>query len=117
MIHRPLVLSDIHLGGAVCTPRHRELVAALPAAVDDAELIVLNGDIVDGHRGAPTTEEAELVARLEALCEAWRSEGRRVVWLEGNHDPAVAPAWRLEVEGHHGERILILHGHRTSETP
>jgi UDP-2,3-diacylglucosamine pyrophosphatase LpxH len=116
MIHRALVLSDLHIGWAVCTPAHRELFDALPAAADDAELIVLNGDIVDGHRGIPSAAEAELVQRLIEQCARWRSEGRDVVVVEGNHDPRAHPlgstVWRHAFEGHHGECVLVLHGHR-----
>jgi len=121
MVRRALVLSDVHLGWAVCTRSHRELLDHLPAAVDDAELVILNGDIVDAHRGIPSPAEHELIARLASMCDAWRRDGRTVVVIEGNHDPAggVLPSstWRYTFEGHRGERVLVLHGHRFDDRP
>jgi UDP-2,3-diacylglucosamine pyrophosphatase LpxH len=118
-VRNALILSDLHLGWVVCTRSHRELLDHLPAAADDAEEIVLNGDIIDAHRGVPRPAEAELVHRLAALCDRWRREGRRVVIVEGNHDPAdhsLGPTvWRHELSGRHGERILVLHGHRVTD--
>lgn len=116
VIRRALVLSDLHLGWVVCTRSHQELLDHLADAADDAELIVLNGDIVDAHRGVPGPAQVELVDRLVALCAGWRRDGRQVVIVEGNHDPADHPlgdaVWRYAFEGHHGERVLVLHGHR-----
>jgi UDP-2,3-diacylglucosamine pyrophosphatase LpxH len=120
MIRRALVLSDLHLGWAVCTPAHRELLDALPDAAGDAELIVLNGDIIDAHRTLPGAAEVGLVEELVDLCAHWRSEGREVVVIEGNHDPiddALGPTvWRHAFVGHRGERVLVLHGHRFADT-
>lgn len=93
----------------------------LPEAVDDAELVVLNGDIVDGHRGLLRGLEAELVARLSEMISGWRAEGREVVYVEGNHDthgdelPVRPDRWVHDWEGAHGERIRTLHGHRFSD--
>jgi len=105
----------------VCGRQHEELIDRLPEAVDDAELVVLNGDIVDGHRGLLRGLEAELCARLVELVARWRAEGREVVYVEGNHDTPVpglglAPdRWVHDFEGAHGERIRVLHGHRFGE--
>jgi UDP-2,3-diacylglucosamine pyrophosphatase LpxH len=115
MIRRALIFSDTHFGWTVCSAAHRELLAALPAAADDAELVILNGDITDVHRGLPRAEERELVAQLEALCAQWRREGRQVVRIEGNHDRDASPIWNYTFEGAHGERVLVLHGHRFSD--
>jgi UDP-2,3-diacylglucosamine pyrophosphatase LpxH len=122
-IRRALLLSDLHLGWSVCSRQHERLLARLPEAVDDAELVVLNGDIIDGHRGLPRGLEAELVERLVALVSAWRAEGRKVVYVEGNHEgprealPLATDGWLHDWEGAHGERIRVLHGHRFSDTP
>src|SRR5258706_3400823 len=121
MVRRALVFSDVHLGWAVCSRSHRDLLDALPAAAGDAELVILNGDICDAHRGLPGPVEVELVARLREQCETWRREGRQVVVIEGNHDPGAGPlgdtVWRHEFTGHAGERVLVLHGHRFAGTP
>lgn len=116
---RALVVSDVHIGWAPCTRSHRELFAQLPAAVDDAELVILNGDIVDEFRGVPGPAEAELVEQLAALCAEWRRDGRTVVRIEGNHDPqpAGATTWRYGFTGARGERVLVLHGHRFDDAP
>jgi UDP-2,3-diacylglucosamine pyrophosphatase LpxH len=126
-VRRALLLSDLHLGWVVCHELHRTLLDRLPEAVDDAELIVFNGDIVDACRGVVRAREMELVERLAELVERWRREGRRVVYLEGNHDPARsgdAPlpsffpeAWRFDFLGASGERVRVLHGHRFSDAP
>jgi len=116
MIKRAIVFSDVHLGWTVCTPGHRELLAALPAAVGDADLVILNGDITDVHRGLPRAAERELVAQLDALCAQWRRDGRQVVVIAGNHDRDASPIWKYSFEGAHGERVLVLHGHRFAET-
>jgi UDP-2,3-diacylglucosamine pyrophosphatase LpxH len=121
MIANALVLSDLHLGWTVCNASHRTLLDHLPEAAGDAELIVLNGDIVDGHRGVPGSEERELIERLVDQHAIWQREGRTVVMIEGNHDPSESPfgpmAWHHAFDGAHGERVLVLHGHRFDDAP
>lgn len=123
-VRQALLLSDLHLGWVVCHALHDHLLSHLHEAVDDAELIVLNGDIIDAHRGVIRPDEVELVLRLSELITAWRAEGRRVVYVEGNHDPAPGTGqllwpetWRFDFVGFHGERIRTVHGHRFSEAP
>mgnify|MGYP001613993969 FL=1 len=133
-VRRAIFLSDLHLGWVACHELHRGLLDRLPEAVDDAELIVLNGDILDAYRGFVRACDAELVERLARLVEQWRREGRRVVYVEGNHDPpgrgaglrgmgAAVPepglrpqAWRFDFLGADGERVRVLHGHRFADT-
>lgn len=125
-----LLFSDLHLGWVPCRRAHERLLRHLPQAADDAELIVLAGDILDIHRGAPGAAERERIAELAALVEGWRREGREVVYVEGNHDPAqevrarevfaeadpggalLADRWTHVFEGWQGERIRVIHGHR-----
>jgi UDP-2,3-diacylglucosamine pyrophosphatase LpxH len=122
-IRRALLLSDVHLGWSVCARQHVHLLEKLPEAAGDAELIVLNGDMIDGHRGLPRGIEAELCARLAEQVAAWRAEGREVVYVEGNHDvplPGLTlrpDRWCFDWEGAGGERIRVLHGHRFADTP
>ncbi|MBK8255791.1 MAG: metallophosphoesterase [Polyangiaceae bacterium] len=119
---RALLLSDIHLGWSVCTDQHEVWLERLPEAVDDAELVVLNGDVLDHHRGFFTNRERELEQRLLELIRQFVKEGRRVVYVEGNHDVADAERtglltpdrWHFDWEGAHGEQIRVLHGHRFS---
>jgi UDP-2,3-diacylglucosamine pyrophosphatase LpxH len=116
-----VVFSDVHLGWAVCTPHHARWLRRLPEAVDDAELVVLNGDVVDTHRRAPRAAQRELVTQLGELVRGWRREGRTVVCVEGNHDPQGEGSgplrpdrWCHDFETRAGERVRVLHGHRVS---
>ena len=49
-VRSALVFSDVHLGWSICSRHHAEWLARLPEAAGDAELIVLNGDVVDAFR-------------------------------------------------------------------
>lgn len=118
-----LVFSDVHLGWTLCSRHHEQWLARLPEAVDGAELVVLNGDIVDRLRRVHRAAESELVRRLAELVGGWRGEGRSVVYVEGNHDRevgAVEPLrpdrWFHDFETRGGERVRVLHGHRFSSS-
>lgn len=118
-VRSALLFSDVHLGWTLCTPHHRRWLAALPAAAEDAELIVLNGDVIDGHRRVQRAEESDLLAAFGDLLRRWLREGRRVVYVAGNHDPAPHPGfpvcpdrWKLDLRTHDGLRVRVLHGHR-----
>ena len=120
-VQSALLFSDVHLGWAICSRHHARWLRHLPEAVDDAELVVLNGDVVDGFRRVQRTVEQELVTQLAELAEGWRREGRRVVYIEGNHDALPGPSsrlspdrWCLDFETRAGERVRVLHGHRFS---
>jgi len=121
-IRNALLLSDVHFGWSVCARQHQRLLDRLPEAVDNAELIVLNGDMIDRHRGLPRGLDVELVARFSALIARFRAEGRQVVYIEGNHDrpsddmPLKPDRWFFDWEGAHGERVRVLHGHRFANT-
>jgi len=111
----------VHLGWVPLVRHHERFLQRLPEAVDDSELVVLNGDIVDHHRGLPSTTVRDLVARLAELVASWRQEGRQVVYVEGNHDSiarAVGPlrpeTWCHDFEGARGERVRVIHGHKLS---
>lgn len=120
-VRSALLFSDVHLGWAICARHHARWLRHLPEAVDDAELIVLNGDVVDGFRRVQRAADQELVVQLAELVEAWRREGRRVVYIEGNHDAIPGPSsrlfpdrWWLDFEVRTGEHVRVLHGHRFS---
>lgn len=121
-IKKALFLSDLHLGWSVCYEHHISLLARLDEAVEDAELVVLNGDILDEVRGVQRSCDRELVAQFCETVARWRAEGRRVVYVEGNHDPRpeeesplYPETWCFDFVGHLGERVRALHGHRFSE--
>ena len=120
-IRSAFAFSDVHLGWAICSRHHAEWLRRLPEAVDDAELVILNGDVVDAFRRVQRSDERELVDALASHVERWRAEGRRVVVLEGNHDaehgewPALRHEdWSLDFETREGARVRVLHGHRFS---
>jgi UDP-2,3-diacylglucosamine pyrophosphatase LpxH len=120
-VRHALFFSDVHLGWAVCARHHAEWLRRLPAAVDDADLVVLNGDVLDGHRRPRTRVERALVQELEERVAGWRAEGRRVVYVEGNHDAHAGAGsslrpecWSLDFETAEGARVRVLHGHRFS---
>jgi len=120
-VRSALLFSDVHLGWAICSRHHAHWLHHLPEAVDDAELVVLNGDVIDGFRRVQRVTDQELVAQLAELTEGWRREGRSVVYLEGNHDALPGPSprlfpdrWSLDFETQTGERVRVLHGHRFS---
>jgi UDP-2,3-diacylglucosamine pyrophosphatase LpxH len=120
-VQSALLFSDIHLGWAVCAEHHARWLRQLPEAVDDAELVVLNGDVVDGFRRVQRDVDQELVAELAELTESWRREGRHVVYIEGNHDALPGPSsrvfpdrWCFDFETRAGQRVRVLHGHRHS---
>jgi UDP-2,3-diacylglucosamine pyrophosphatase LpxH len=121
-VRRAIFFSDVHLGWVPLAAHHELFLRHLPAAVDDAELVVLNGDVLDDHRGRPSSRVQELVGVLAEQVAGWRREGRQVVYIEGNHDPreraraALRPdTWCHTFEGAHGERIRVLHGHKLDD--
>jgi UDP-2,3-diacylglucosamine pyrophosphatase LpxH len=116
-----LFFSDVHLGWALCSDHHADWLRRLPAAADDAELIVLNGDVVDGHRRVQRSAERDLVLGLAELARRWEREGRTVVYVEGNHDPEgggesrLRPdRWLHDFTTDDGRRVRVLHGHRVA---
>ena len=120
-VQSALLFSDVHLGWALCSRHHARWLRQLPQAVDDAELVVLNGDVIDGFRRVQRAPDQELVAQLAELAAGWLREGRRVVYIEGNHDAIPGPSsqlfpdrWCLDFETQTGERVRVLHGHRFS---
>jgi UDP-2,3-diacylglucosamine pyrophosphatase LpxH len=118
-IRAGLFFSDVHLGWAICGTHHARWLRRLPEAADDAELVVLNGDVVDGHRQVQRATERELLLAFDALVRGWQREGRTVVYVEGNHDPDGHAAlglhpdrWVHDFATDDGRRVRVLHGHR-----
>ncbi len=120
-IRAGLFFSDVHLGWAVCSGHHAQWLRCLSDAADDAELVVLNGDVVDGHRRVQRTAERDLVLAFDELVRGWQREGRTVVYVEGNHDPeghvelGLRPdRWVHDFATDDGRRVRVLHGHRVT---
>lgn len=118
-VRHAFFFSDVHIGWVPADAHHDHLLNHLDSAVDDAELVVLNGDIIDHYRGCSTARQRDTIARLAEMVASWRAEGRTVVYLEGNHDcvplatgALVPERWSYDFEGHAGQRIRVLHGHK-----
>jgi UDP-2,3-diacylglucosamine pyrophosphatase LpxH len=91
-----LVVSDLHLGArsGVDVLRADRAQAALLAAVDGADELIVAGDLLELRDGP--VDEALAAARplLKAVGEAM--VGRRVVLVPGNHDHQLLAGWRAE---------------------
>src|SRR5882724_4564596 len=133
---RVLVVSDLHLPAsdtAAATGVSRELNQVLDAWVGPG-VLVLAGDVLELLAGGGA-EPARVLAAHPRLAGSIRAfagqEGRRVVYLVGNHDARLAwdVAWAgqvigglgadlalaLELHLHTGrsvERVRVEHGHR-----
>jgi predicted phosphodiesterase len=91
-----VVISDLHLGArsGVDVLRADDARAALLAAVDGADELIVAGDLLE-LRDGPVDEALEAArALLERIGEAMA--GRRVVVVPGNHDHHLLSAWRAE---------------------
>lgn len=130
---RVLVASDLHLGGHGSHQPIDELTAAIERRSGPG-VLVLNGDIIELATGDPrdTRSVLEEEGRLTAAIRAFAAgEGRRVVYVLGNHDSRLAwdtsgaaaateafcceIALSLELNiktGAGTKRVQIEHGHR-----
>nr|MDQ4040815.1 metallophosphoesterase [Actinomycetota bacterium] len=89
-----LVVSDLHLGTRSGLDRLRRdgPRAALAAALDGVDEVVLLGDVVELREDPVGRVLATARPALEALGRALGSR-RRVVLTAGNHDHQVVDAW------------------------
>ncbi len=117
-ISHAIIISDIHLGWAACNDTHGRLLNNLHKVTENAELIILNGDIVDHLRKAFCRTSRILIGKMQSLVREWRERGTSVIYIEGNHDRAGLVADELipeypfyEFFGHEGEKIRVFHGH------
>jgi hypothetical protein len=76
-VRNALLFSDVHLGWSICSRHHARWLARLPEAAGDADLIVLNGDVIDGHRRVQRAAERDLVSQLAELVTGWRRGASR----------------------------------------
>ncbi len=90
---RTLIVSDLHLGSAsgVDLLRRPKLRAALLEALQDADRLVLLGDVLELRHGPRREALAGARAFFEDLGAGFA--GREVVVLAGNHDHALAEPW------------------------
>ncbi|HEY6762820.1 MAG TPA: metallophosphoesterase [Baekduia sp.] len=92
---RTLVVSDLHLGGrtGVDVLRHRpEALAALTAALDGIDRLVLLGDTLELRHGPAREALAGAQPVLEAVGTALGPDAS-VVLVPGNHDYSLVAPW------------------------
>ncbi len=119
--HATIILSDIHLGKDVC--RADMLLEFL--AHNTSDVLILNGDILDGWAIQRRVGQALPDIQIQVLdvINARAAAGTQVVFLPGNHD---ADLRRPDILGHthfgihftnsyvhtdkQGRRFVVLHG-------
>ncbi len=105
---RYIVTSDIHLGSKHC---RAELFNQLIERLHPDIGLTLAGDVVDDPRKRLTGADAKAVRLL-----AQRSEGSKVIWVNGNHDDQHRPTSPGKIEFHQtyriDDRLLVTHGDR-----
>ena len=114
-MHDAIILSDLHLGSAVCrADALRSFLESIHAGELTAERLILNGDVFDGYdlrRLRPS--HWEVLAMIRDL-----SLRMDVVWLCGNHDGPADRASQIlgtPVETEYvfrsgTDRVMVLHG-------
>lgn len=114
-MHSAIIVSDIHLGlrDSKCDLLQKFLQE------NPCELLILNGDIVDGWalgRGASLSDKhKDFLAYLIRL-----SETTKIIWLMGNHDDFLQPFLNLSLSNieirreyvleARGKKYLVFHG-------
>ena len=91
---RTLVISDLHLGSRMrcAVLRQPEPLAALVAALEGIDRLVLMGDVVELLEGRPRRAMAEAEPVLREL-GATLGKGREAVIVPGNHDHLLVRPW------------------------
>lgn len=90
---RTLIISDLHLGGAFAADvlRRPEPRAALMAALEGVERLVLLGDVLELRHGPRRDALARARPVFEDLGQALAE--REIVVVAGNHDHALVESW------------------------
>ncbi len=90
---RTLIVSDLHLGSASRADllRRVELRAALLAALEDVDRLVLLGDVIELRHGPP--HEAMAAARPFFEDVGRALAGRELIITAGNHDHGLVEPW------------------------
>lgn len=90
---RTLVVSDLHLGSRLGHDvlRRPAALEALLTAIDDADRLVLLGDVVELLEGRPVQALAASQPVLRAI--GARAGDREIVVVPGNHDAALIRPW------------------------
>lgn len=113
-----IVLSDIHLGSAHA--RITEVTQFLRHI--NCDLLVLNGDIVDGWQLKKSRRhwKPEHTEFFKVLMKMMEKQGTQIVYIRGNHDdflddliPLTFSNFTIQKEyilHTHGKRYLIMHG-------
>lgn len=112
-----IIISDIHLGSAVCQSRQiRKFLSEVELGTVATREIVLNGDLFDSWDFRKLKgSQWKVLSQLRRL-----SKERHVVWINGNHDgPAEIISHLLGLDfvdeyeiSSGGRKILVVHGDR-----
>jgi UDP-2,3-diacylglucosamine pyrophosphatase LpxH len=93
---RGLVVSDLHLFSR--RSEGSKLLTTLKEELDQADLLVLNGDTFDFRWSCLPSEEATITAALEWITQLLnRFQGRPIHYVLGNHDCLTDFTTRLEI--------------------
>ena len=95
---RTLVISDLHLGSRLGRDvlRRPESLDVLLAALEDADRLVLLGDVVELLVLARPPRELELAKPVLRAIGARMGADREVIIVPGNHDAALVRPWLRE---------------------
>ena len=96
---RTLILSDLHLGSNAC---NAELINDV-LNYFDAELIILNGDIIDFWKLSFSKSWKKIHNKVLSLLIKKSRKGSKVVYIIGNHDEILREYIPLNL----GENILL----------
>jgi len=116
--YRSIFLSDVHLG----SPRAQAELLLDFLAHHQAEYLYLVGDIADDAVARPPAGWPEAHRAVLERLRSFASEGTRVHYMRGNHDPTFQELWgepgtlavarELEHQTADGRRLLVVHGDR-----
>ena len=114
--YRSIFLSDVHLG----SPRAQAELLLDFLAHHESQFLYLVGDIADDAEARPPTGWPEAHRAVLERLRNIASEGTRVHYMRGNHDPLFHELWgdletlavahELEHRTADGRRILVVHG-------
>jgi predicted phosphodiesterase len=96
-----LILSDLHLGHRASRIKHPEQLAPL---LRGAGTVIFNGDTSEMRNPEDRSVGRKVAAELARLCH---QEGRKAVFVNGNHDPTVSTINHLDLAN---GAVLVTHG-------
>ncbi len=103
--YRTIVISDLHLG--IKASKAREVVHFLKS--NSCELLILNGDIIDGWQLRKSGEWKKRHSRVMKLVLKYMNQkDMRIIYLRGNHDDFLDEVIPLEMGNFSIRRDYVL---------